>query len=378
MNSIYQIQSQIVCIVFLAVLKYFIKSVKQEHIYRFLNRMCVLASISSVSDILRVLFVGKASIVWAIYISSSVYYISLFAVCFLWLCYCEVVYELKIRTNTCYKILKSIPFAILCLLVLSSPYLKTIYFCDKNGILHRGGMYYSIAIVLFYTFLPLAMAYRCAKKSGLKKTTKEYVSNALVALVCSVIVLMNYVFVKDGLRLSVYGVILTVFVVFARSQHKTIHTDNLTKLSNRYGMDEEIKEQLEEYAKDKSDSFYVIACDMNNFKTINDTWGHKEGDRALKLVSNALKRACQDFDAEAFRVGGDEFVIITDASEEVSAHKVCDAVRSELDSIDFRNDFNLEISMGVAFYDGTKTISQLIENADRLLYEDKEKSKSSV
>ena len=157
MNSIYQIQSQIVCIVFLTVLKYFIKTLNQEHTYSFLNRMCVFASISSAFDIVRILFAGKAAFVWAVYISSALYYTSIFAVCFVWLRFCEVVYGLKIRTNIWYKVLSSIPFAVLCLMFFLSPYLKSIYYCDQSGILHRGRLYYSVAIVLFYTAFPLRL-----------------------------------------------------------------------------------------------------------------------------------------------------------------------------------------------------------------------------
>ena len=147
--------------------------------------------------------------------------------------------------------------------------------------------------------------------------------------------------------------------------------DKLTKVYNRYGLDVELKEQLRQYRRDKTDSFYVISCDMDKFKQINDTWGHDEGDRALKLVSLALFKVATKFDSSVFRIGGDEFIIITDTSETGLAEKVIEAVKAELDSIDFRDDFKLKMSLGYALYDGKSSIDELLKAADKELYDAK-------
>jgi hypothetical protein len=94
---------------------------------------------------------------------------------------------------------------------------------------------------------------------------------------------------------------------------------------------------------------------MDNFKHINDTWGHLEGDRALKLIGSTLFDIAKANNSTAFRFGGDEFVIITDKSEEGLSEKICDEVKNALDNLSFRDDFAIRMSMGVALYDGTKT-----------------------
>ncbi len=132
-----------------------------------------------------------------------------------------------------------------------------------------------------------------------------------------------------------------------------------------------IKEQLREYAREKSDSFYIVSCDLDNFKHINDTWGHPEGDMALVLVSEALLKVSKMFDAEVFRIGGDEFVIIIDTSQEELALRVTEAVKKELDNINFRDDFEIKMSIGTAFYNGEDDINELLNNADKKLYEAK-------
>lgn len=207
--------------------------------------------------------------------------------------------------------------------------------------------------------------------------TKEKENKTVFVLASAVLGIMAYFVSKCGVNTPVYLALLAVISVFAVKQHDEIRVDNLTKLYNRYGMDEEIKEQLSQYAREKSDSFYIISCDLDNFKYINDTWGHLEGDRALVLISAALTKACEKFDAEVFRIGGDEFVIITDTSEEGLAALVAEEVKKEIDSINFRDDFEIKISLGTALYNGEADVNELLESADKKMYEAKKASKTS-
>ena len=172
-----------------------------------------------------------------------------------------------------------------------------------------------------------------------------------------------------------FAVTLGLMTGIIHSQHKILVTDNLTKLQNRYGMDEEIEVQLEQYKKDHNDSFYTIVCDLDNFKTINDTWGHLEGDRALKMVADVLTDVAKKYDSTAFRMGGDEFVIITDKSQKGLADDICDEIKTRFENLNFRDDFDIRMSMGVSLYDGVHTVEELIQSADMVLYRMKRKAK---
>ena len=180
---------------------------------------------------------------------------------------------------------------------------------------------------------------------------------------------------RCGINATSYLLTLAVVLLFIIEQQNIITVDNLTKLYNRYGMDAELKEQLREYEREHSDSFYLIVCDLDNFKYINDTWGHSEGDRALVLVADALAKTGKKFSAEVFRIGGDEFVVIVDTSQESVAVEVINAMENELDNIDFRDDYDIKISMGYALYDGVAAIDELLSNADKKMYEAKKSRK---
>lgn len=206
---------------------------------------------------------------------------------------------------------------------------------------------------------------KCQKENTLK------VIRLIVSFTCWV---LCYYLIKFETTLSIY--ILTFFVVvgFSIYQYKKIIVDELTGLYNRYGMDAEVERQLGQYRRKSTDSFYVIACDLDNFKHINDEWGHHEGDRALVLIADALAKVGKRFSSGVFRIGGDEFVIITDTSEEGLATEVAEALEEELDNVNFRDDFEIKISIGYALYDDKTPIKELLKKADKKMYEAKKGS----
>lgn len=236
---------------------------------------------------------------------------------------------------------------VFCLLIIAFLYFfqtkNSNYQCKENKLLY----FFSLIVILFSILGDVV----------LKETIK------------------NLCFIVCGLNTAVFILTFAIIVVFVVEQNKKIKMDNLTKLYNRYGMDAELKEQLRQYKREPGDSFYIIACDLDNFKHINDTWGHPEGDRALILIASALDKVCKRFSSNVFRIGGDEFVIITDTSEEGLAIDITNAIKYELDNIDFRSDFDIEMSIGVALYDGVTPIDELLSNADKKLYEAKKKEK---
>ena len=207
----------------------------------------------------------------------------------------------------------------------------------------------------------------------------RHISNA-ISKIASVVLfavfgVLAYVSILYTFNAPIYVLTFAMVVMFITEQYNKIRTDNLTKLHNRYGMDEEIHEQLQQYARDKNDSFCIVSCDLNNFKHINDTWGHLEGDRALILISSVLLKVSKQYDSEVFRIGGDEFVIITDTVDEAIISEMIAEIHKELDDIDFRDDFDIKISIGVALYDGKSHITELLNNADKKMYQAKRASK---
>lgn len=243
------------------------------------------------------------------------------------------------------------------------------------GFLIQNEFYWNLCFVLFgiCCFLAIFNMIKYAFEiRGLKLSASAKILFAGASVIMGV---FAYAISTSGADAMEFFLVIAVIVLFSEEQYQKMSVDNLTKLYNRYGMDAELKEQLKQYKREHTDSFYMIICDLDNFKHINDTWGHPEGDRALILVANALFKVGKMFDSDVFRIGGDEFVIITDKSPEGLDCEITAAVKKELDNIDFRDDFSIEMSIGVALYDGVTSIDDLLNNADKKMYEAKRKSK---
>lgn len=157
--------------------------------------------------------------------------------------------------------------------------------------------------------------------------------------------------------------------VFLYSQNKLISTDPLTMLNNRNRLLRYLHQQRE------TGFSYVVMLDVNHFKRINDKYGHLEGDRALVLVSIALKRACERLKIPVFlcRYGGDEFMMIaqTFAPEEVLS-VVRECLREEVVKRGDSLPYTVEASMGYASWDGRiDSFRKSVDEADQKMYDEK-------
>ena len=122
--------------------------------------------------------------------------------------------------------------------------------------------------------------------------------------------------------------------------------------------------------------FSIAFLDIDNFKKINDTYGHDEGDRVLKNIGNVLTKHVRDIDAVG-RLGGEEFVAALLGADEEAAFQKAEEVRSAIVK-EIRVGGSggvLTVSVGVASLNhaNAEKLSQLIEYADKAMYEAKTK-----
>ncbi len=149
--------------------------------------------------------------------------------------------------------------------------------------------------------------------------------------------------------------------------------DELTKISNRRGFITLAKHSLDICARQKIPASLVF-FDLNEFKPINDQFGHAEGDTALIAFSDELKNTFRNSDVLA-RLGGDEFaVLLTDTSME-SAEKTIARLRHSIEQYnkDSNRGYEISFSDGIAPIDHEDNLSieSLLSQADSLMYEKK-------
>lgn len=144
-------------------------------------------------------------------------------------------------------------------------------------------------------------------------------------------------------------------------------TDGLTGLANHRHFHERMDEELSR-ARRKHYPVSVIMADVDRFKPINDTYGHRVGDEILRRLATLLKTTTRRMDLAA-RYGGDEFVLILPESDAEQAQALCERILREVQKLEFDEVPEVSISIGSATFpqDG-ETISRLVENADQALY----------
>jgi diguanylate cyclase (GGDEF)-like protein len=159
----------------------------------------------------------------------------------------------------------------------------------------------------------------------------------------------------------------------AKQDLKDVMTDPLTNLSNRRTIDEFLKREMGRSRRRKC-ALTVVAFDLNNFKQINDRYGHSAGDLVLRAFAQKLqyRRRIEDM---AVRMGGDEFLLVLPECHTEQVPMLLERLRPcEVEFQGIR--FPVEFSSGAASYDGTETATQLLERADKALYADKRARKA--
>lgn len=169
------------------------------------------------------------------------------------------------------------------------------------------------------------------------------------------------------------------FTIEELLQH-TAEYDALTGLANRYKINS-IFEQLCNKNASTHSEFSVAIIDIDNFKRVNDTYGHNVGDKVLKNIAGILKNA-ETTGIYASRWGGEEFlVVVTGTNSLASAKNALEKIRLEVaDSVvrDNNESIKITVSCGIAIHRETDSTITTVSRADSYLYEAKATGKNKV
>jgi diguanylate cyclase (GGDEF)-like protein len=153
--------------------------------------------------------------------------------------------------------------------------------------------------------------------------------------------------------------------------------DDLTGLYNRRGF-LAVAEQQWKLAKRSKTGLLLILADLDGMKQINDTFGHKEGDLALKNAAAVLKDTFRESDVIG-RIGGDEFAVVVIEDSKVGAEIISVRLQDNLDAYNAKRigRYELSVSIGIARCDPASPcfLDKLMSEADALMYEQKRRKK---
>lgn len=278
-----------------------------------------------------------------------------------------------------YFIMATIPLGIELIILLINKFTPTYYKIsriDDVYVYERGPLFvFQYLIVVFYLS---ATSLQCAIRGRNPENyieRKKYYFYSMFGILPLAYGIINY-YIKN-IPVANLGLTFTALFVYVFSLNDQITMDFLTGLFNRRQIMTIIDRVIKGATDSKIPCLYMI--DANKFKSINDTYGHLEGDSALIHISEALYIAIDGFDKKAYagRYGGDEFIVITVLNPDDDPNKIINDINKAIDEINnkYARPYNISLSIGFAKYDKGMNVKEIIANADEKLYKNKKPKK---
>ncbi len=245
------------------------------------------------------------------------------------------------------------------------------YYIDSDNIYHRGTLYW-IAAAMTAALVIVAFILTIINREKINK--KHFFSLLFFGIppfICLVLQILFY-----GLSIVLNGIVLSLLIVSLNIQNYSIYTDYLTGAYNRKKLENYLRQKIGTSTAEKT--FSAIMLDLNNFKSINDTFGHDMGDNALQVTVKLLGSCLRSNDLVA-RFGGDEFFIVLDISDKARLEEVVARIRNCIDKYNKTSDrpYKLSFSMGYAVYDYNSNMNteEFQKQIDKLMYDNKQIAK---
>lgn len=290
-----------------------------------------------------------------------------------WLNYALAVLQTPGRNRKQFKRAAALPLAISFILFIIVYFTAPQLIVDKNLDTTRFYDAFQVTLPDLYILATLYFSFKAARNARDTIERRKYLTLGLFPVSIILAGLVQILLLPDSAVFCLCSAILMV-TFYIDAMDSQISQDPLTKLNNRG--------QLRRYVHQESSLFregtdtYIFMLDINGFKKINDSYGHAEGDRALVVTADALRKAVSSMESRIFlcRYGGDEFTLImhTDGSEtpEDLADKVHETIAESCKEANLP--YKLEMGIGWDKLERENdTPQKCIARADRRLYEAK-------
>ena len=308
----------------------------------------------------------SVSVIWN-WILNGAYYIVSGLMGYIWFVYSEAIQQSKFALNKKYRIAALIPAVVLVVLTVLSYQNHLLFYIDVNNVYHRGPAY-SFQLILAYGYVIFTAVKSYIRSTKAEDYRKKVELRTLSTFVIPTIISGCLQIFFPRYPILCVGSTFGILYIYLTSQEQLISIDALTQLNNR--------NQLFQYLSVKfrhppeNNSIYLFMLDVNKFKLINDQYGHTEGDRALQLVADCLRKTCNQKNFFISRYGGDEFTIVGEFADEQLVPEVCERIQETIKEV--KTPYPLSVSIGYAKYTkAIKTQQEFIALADKELYKAK-------
>jgi len=292
-----------------------------------------------------------------------------------WFCYAWTKYVLnkmytRYRGKAILEGLIMVPAVVSTAAALASPFTGWLYILTADNVYQRGPLIYAtVAVPIIYYCMSTAIAAREMRHPGRSRELSEYMVIIMFPLP---------IFVGSLIELLYYGMsavwitsAIAILVLFIDKQNQQMSKDGLTGLFNRAHTNTQLAWEIRSL-KGADHMLMVMMLDIDDFKSINDKFGHLEGDKALVFAADVLKKNCRRADYVG-RYGGDEFLIIGRVYSIKDAELIEQRIQRGI--VEANRDSELEVSLAFSIgYEicgpsDSVTMDEILNGADQKMYE---------
>lgn len=329
-----------------------------------------------ITDILIFVIIGRSGtfVHVLMQVMQSVFFALCSLFCLVWAMYCALRPGKKPRRYE--LVMLTVPFAMLILALVINGFADGFLFSitAQNGYV-RGSSFHIISaatyVYVVYSIIQIWMSKR-------QLSPREFYTYLLIPLFPTLVGI-----VQLALRIDVLmvwpAIALSMVVMQMLTLSEKINLDHLTGLYNRKYLDEYVEGVLQMNRTGGPNKggkkFAAIMLDLDGFKKINDTFGHVEGDRAIVIAADLLRKSIRKGDFVS-RYGGDEFLIVLEQCSDSTPVRVIRRIRENVQKLNSENHlpYIIEFSVGYKVYANLHglTSRQIFTGIDELMYQNKQ------
>ena len=265
-----------------------------------------------------------------------------------------------------------IPIIINWVILLLTPFLNLAFYIDQAGAYHRGPFYLVVAAV-GYVYLLMSFILLIKRRKNLVSTDVRFL-----------LIFCLLPMIGELLQGMFYGVLmmwpssaLALSILYLYLQERMVQTDYMTGAWTRFSFEFCLTSKLKSH---ESTPFGVIYVDIDNLKSINDQFGHPEGDIAIRATVNTIKGMLRKGDSIA-RLGGDEFGIVLNLQTQEELNAVVERIGKAIDRYNCSSNkpYHLSLSLGAELFHEQEheSVESIINRVDHLMYLKKQQKKQA-
>ena len=269
----------------------------------------------------------------------------------------------KLRPVLC--LLAGLPLAA----VLTNPWTHLLFRLEGGGIVRHALLHVHMAwIIGWMAVISFRLLRQCRRESDPAR-----ISHLRICAVFPLLILAAWLLsiAVPELPLLCVSVLAELLSLYMGATQQMISKDKLTQVNNRQNMLGFLNYKLKNHAG----GLYLMMIDVDDFKGINNTWGHLEGDNALIQMAGALKQCCAPIAKRPYiaRYGGDEFIVVTEGSRE-ETERLAESIHAYLrEHSSPDHPYTLRASIGLIEWREGMSAKELIAAADERMYDTKRK-----